>query len=260
MRRFAGVGLALLGPLLHSGHAKAFRTERVAADRPGNGVAATTVGARDLQFESGLNYALDGSAADRQHTLSVPTVMRIGLRHALEARVGSSVVGVAWGAERELEVTDTLLGMKLQMAAQRGALPDLALNLDVTLPSGRGLFGSDATAAELRLAAAWSPGLGLAILLNGGFDTPQDERGRYLRPVYILNVAYALPVLDGRVSVFAEYFGRDGEPGDRASWHQLDAGIAYALTDDLQLDSFFQQGLNSAATDLQLSFGLSLRR
>jgi hypothetical protein len=69
----------------------AYAQEHIAADRPGIADASTVIEPRSIQLESGVQW--ESRPADRVWFL--PTLVRIGLRNRLEARIESNT----WTAE-----------------------------------------------------------------------------------------------------------------------------------------------------------------
>lgn len=229
-------------------------------DRPGNGNAARTVPSSRLQIETSSNYAYEGGGARDIHLLSLPTVLRYGLLRPLELRAGTSIVGIeltdATGADTVVP-TDTLVGTKLQLLDNAGAVPDLALGADVFVPTGDGLFTGDTVGVEARGLSAWSLPAGFGLLLNAGADVPEDAGGRYARFLYVVNASYSPAGLDGRLTVFVESFGTVAPSEGRDSVVQLDWGAALLVAPLWQIDAFLQHGLSDAATDLQAALGVS---
>jgi len=257
------LGAAALALLWLSGPASAdwrLPTEGpLATDRPGNGNAATTVTRGHLNIESSALYAHPTSMDE--HLLSFPVLLRLGVLERLELRAGSGLVGYAHVAGTDdAFATDTSVGLKVSALRMRGARPDLAFSADVFLPSGGGPFTSGAAVPELRALAAWALPADLGLLINLGADVPEDTGGqRYARALYVVNASYSPPVMEGRLTGFAEVFARHGLGDGREQIVQLDWGASWLLGDDLQLDFFFQHGLTSDAPDLQLSVGFSAR-
>jgi hypothetical protein len=235
----------------------------IATDRPGNGNAATTVPQWALQIEASANYALERvPMGGDQHLTSFPTLLRFGLLDIFEIRLGSSLLGLDGNppmGQRTAHPTDTSVGVKVQLAANDGAVPAVALMTDVFLPSGRAPFTGDAVVPDMRAALSWSLPKGFGLLLNAGVDVPEDGVGRFARALYVVNLGYAFPFAQRRFSVFVESYGLIPLGVDRDAILQLDWGAAFRLTDDTQIDFYAQHGLTDAATDFQFAVGFSAR-
>jgi len=235
----------------------------IATDRPGNGNAATTVPQWAFQIETSLNYALERvPMADDQHLTAFPTLLRVGLLDIFELRLGSALLGLDGNSPMGQKVahpTDTSVGLKVQVAHNDGAAPAVALMTDVFLPSGRAPFTNDAVVPDMRVALSWSLPKGFGLLLNAGADIPEDGVGRFARALYVVNLGYAFPFAQRRLSVFVESYGLIPLGTDRDVILQLDWGAAFRLTDDTQIDFYAQHGLTDAATDFQFAVGFSAR-
>ena len=72
-------------------------------------------------------------------------------------------------------------------------------------------------------------------------------------------VGTALPSIVGKLGGYVEFFSLvSAERG--ADWiGTVDAGLTYALTDDIQLDAGVNVGVTRAADDINLFFGISMR-
>jgi hypothetical protein len=234
----------------------------IVTDRPGNANAALTVPVLSLQIEGSALYAYDAGGLGDAHTLSFPTALRFGVLPFLELRAGSSLLGIrarALPMQRVLHTSDTFVGTKAQVLKNRGAVPDLALMLDVFLPTGSGPFTARVVVPEARAAAAWAVWEGFGVLLNAGVDVPSQVE-RFARFVYVANFNYAPPwLLDGRISVFVESYGRLSRAAHRSQFIQVDLGAALLVTEMLQLDFFTQHRLYGGTPDLALSIGCSAR-
>jgi len=235
----------------------------IATDRPGNGNAATTVPQWALQLETSVSYALERvPMGEDQHLTSFPTLLRFGLLDIFELRLGSALIGLDGNppmGEKAAHPTDTSVGVKVQVARNRGAVPAVSLMTDVFLPSGRAPFTADAVVPDMRAALSWSLPKGFGLLLNAGVGVPDDGAGRFARALYVVNLGYAFPFAARRLSVFVESYGLIPFGVDREAIVQIDWGAAFRLTSDTQIDFFAQHGLTEAATDFQLAVGFSAR-
>ncbi|MEM6369544.1 MAG: transporter [Myxococcota bacterium] len=242
----------------------------IGTDRPGNGNAATVVPDLRFQVETSANLLID----DGGDQVSLPTLLRFGLGDLVELRLGNGLFtlnleGDEDPARDQVEATDTLLGMKIQLAQSEGLLPDVAVMMDLFLPTSP---GNEDLLPEFRAATSWGLPASFALLVNLGFEVPtgvrptplgsseQGPRERFVRLLYVVNLGYTIPALQERLTLFAEGFGlvsTDSELG--VTTHRFSTGLALLLTDDVQLDSFVQIGLDSSASDFQAALGVSFR-
>lgn len=220
----------------------------ISTDRPGNANAATVVPEARFQVETSANVAI----SDGREAVTFPTLFRFGLFGFSELRLGSSVVGIDGSGA---EPTDTLVGAKFQISKSAAFVPDLSLMADVFLPSGNVPFTNDVVVPELRAAAAWGLPAGFGLLLNLGLDLPEVAGDRFSRIIWVANLGYSIPIVQ-QLSVFVEGFGQISTDDRVPTNTQFDAGVAFLLTDDVQLDSFIQVG---DQTDFQVAAGVSFR-
>lgn len=231
----------------------------ISTDRPGNANAATTVPKGRAQIESSLGFARDRAEGTTNRALSFPTSLRVGVLDRLELRASTSIVGVELdSASRAPKPTDTSVGSKLHVLRGGAGRPDVSVMVDVFLASGRAAFTAGATTPEARVSAAWALPQGIGFLWNVGGDVPRTDR-RYARALYVTNLNYAPPILNGALTLFIESYGRLPLASPELPIVQIDVGAALLLGPDLQLDFFTQHGVTQAAPDFQASFGLSAR-
>jgi len=128
-------------------------------DRPGNGNAASTVAPARVQLETSVSYALDWTGSDA-HSLSMPTLLRMGVLSFFELRLGHP--GPVWvrDAERSLvQGGDVLVGSKWGFGSWSWLgeqTLDLALSTDLVLPLGGRVVSAGSTVPDLRLLVSTS--------------------------------------------------------------------------------------------------------
>ncbi len=206
---FMGVVIAFLVPPLYA------QTEPIAADRPGFADGPGIVDARHVQVELGLALEEnDGSS------LSIPTLVRLGLTEALELRFESDVVGISDG---ERDLAPFAAGMKLRL--REGSVP-LSLIASVQPPSGGGALRTNDFEGEVRLTSDLDLGGGFSLTPNIGASLAE---GVPLNAV----VAASIGTECGNLLPFVdfEYRDNDGEASAIA-----DAGVAWIVHNDVQLD------------------------
>jgi hypothetical protein len=229
-------------------------------DRPGNGNAAVVVPRSRLQLEASANFLHQDLGGSSLRQLSFPTLIRYGVLSGLELRLGSGLAGIdaTEGSDDRFSLTDTSVGAKYGLLTGSGSRPDAAIMLDVFLPSGQGGFTGDAVVPDARAAFGWSLPKSFGLLVNLGVDVPEVAGDRVARLGYVVNLGYTPASLaGGKLSVFAELYGRLGLDDANEHAAQLDVGAAYLVAPRWQLDVFSQHALTDAAPDLQIAMGLS---
>ncbi|QQR88867.1 MAG: transporter [Myxococcales bacterium] len=233
--------------------------DALVTDRPGNGNAARVVDSKRVQVETSALYALEQGAATDVHRMSFPTWLRWGVLDGAELRLASSLVGWQMKPRKDVLTPDRWLGSKLQLLRASSSPCDLAFVFDVELPTGTGSVGNNLVLPEFRLLSSWSLRSGFALLLNLGADLPELGSRRVLRMIHVINLSYALPWWNQAVSVFVEYYGRLPLSFNDSAIAQIDAGLTWRITSDVQVDFYTQHALSNASPDVQLSLGFSAR-
>ncbi len=198
-------------------------------DRPGIADGSNVVGTGRLRN--------DGA---RERTLFVPTLLRLGLSQDWELRgetnayIWDRVRDPATGVSKSEGASPVSLGVKYHFMDSAGLQqPSLGTILRVFAPSGSGAFRTGHTTADLRLAADWdiapkwslNPNVGVAIYESAGrtyeaglFATTLNYNPSQILNVFVDTGVQSPETKHGRTSVI------------------YDAGVAYLLGHDIQLD------------------------
>ncbi|MDN5849509.1 MAG: transporter [Nitrococcus sp.] len=223
----------------------------IITDRPSFGDATVTVPYGRFLLESGYGYNQDG--AEHVHNGAV-LLLRAGLVPNLELRLGWD--GYARASTGEEGSANTRLGLKIHALHEQGLVPDLVVIPEFVIPTGDADVAADEVEPEVRFA--WSYALSPAIALGGNFNiAARDDAGssrHRLEYAASLGGGY---VLSERWSGYLEYFAIFRESALGQETHSINTGIAYLITDRLQLDAFIGGGLNEAADDVFGGFGIS---
>lgn len=242
----------------------------IAADRPGFSDTTSIAPVGRLQLETGYTFTFrnrDGSETQRHNAPEI--VARMGvLDDRLEVRVVTS--GYVWsrtddgsggGFQGAEGFSDALVGVKVKLNDQDGALPRIALEALTTVGTGsRGISNRD---VEPTVKFIWSYDLGTALgdswkgfgaFGNLNLTYASTSGDRFLQGAASFGASYAIT---SSTSVFAEYFvvGPNAKGADAA--HSFDFGGAYLLTNRIQLDARVGFGLNQEADNLFAGVGVS---
>ena len=247
---------ALLTGMAHD--ARAQSSTPMATDRPDFTEAATVVGTKVWQVETGVLGNTDSQSGLTSKDLSAPNMLlRLGVNSRLELRAGmQGLVGEHSGRPRaswQSSVSDLEVGTKYQLAHQHGLGLDLAILAFVTMPIG----GSSAN-ADPTVKFAWGRDVGRASVggnLNWSAPTtPDDKRVRVLEGS--VTVSHGLW---GPWSGFLEAVGRDIDETDASAAWTGNTGITRLLGNDLQVDLHVGRGLTDAATNWTIGAGMAYR-
>ena len=229
----------------------------ISTDRPGFAFNPTVVPAGAFQVEVGTPQLTQSTLGT---LVNAPTHLRYGITPRLEARVFSSIYNSfsADGAGADSDgFGDVEVGVKYQiLTAAPGGTPNLSFIPTVVIPLGDDELVGIATVSDpvvnANLAAGFAlpSAFGLTILAGATIPTADDA-----------NVNANLVVLVGRsfTPQFSGYVESAAFPTDGATPLYAGAGLAYLLSNTVQLDAFFDAGLNDDATDLFAGVGVSFR-
>jgi hypothetical protein len=147
------------------------------------------------------------------------------------------------------------LGLKAHFMEQSRLLPAIGLLGSLSLPTGNG--GSTSNGVDPTGGLLWNYELAAGPSLFGTvlISSVSSNDGRFFEAANALGIS--LPIND-RVGSFLEYFGfyRNGGVGPA---HNLNGGLTYLLTDNLQLDVNGGFGMNGRADDYFLGTGVAFR-
>ncbi|MBK0403830.1 transporter [Adhaeribacter sp. BT258] len=242
--------------------------EEIETDRPGVGNAATVVPQGALQAEIGLQFQNDETNfySDKEYLLP-EVLIRYGLLNFLELRLRGQlthrVLDLTGPALPENRFTDTglnrvMLGTKVQFLKNQGARPDLALQADFELPAGDETLKADQVQPKLRLnfknrlSQALSLNYNVGVEWEENFNTKTGENYKRFG-LYTLGLGYKITET---FQIFGEAFG---ELHQNDMQQSFDAGLAYKLKPNFQLDAYGGVGLSEEAPDYFVSAGVSYR-
>ena len=241
--------------------------DAMVTDRPDFAESSEVVGARRVQVETSVEFERDDSAGVRLRGRSTPTLLRIGLDEQFELRVETDGAlredrrDQATGQRsRHSGTADTSLGMKwhTQDSDEEAGLPSTAWLFHVDLPTGGDAFRGQGWRPSLRYVAEWELPHDFSLGMMPGVVWDKNEAGdRFAYGLFALALGKDLAP---RVSAIFELAAQQvASRRNGGNVYAFDAGVAWGLTDDLQLDASFTRGLNRNAPDLQWALGLSAR-
>jgi hypothetical protein len=254
-------------PLLAAaGTAHAQELRELCPERPGLGTPACTVDPGHLQIEVGLgDWTLDRQPDSRTDTiLSGDASLRYGVTDSLEARIGWT----AFGHERERDrmtgdvsrrsgVGDITLGLKQNLMNPDGSKLSIALLPFATLPVGRQPIGSGDWGAGLLAPVNYelSDSIQLEFTPEVDAEVDEDGHGRHLAYSGVVGLA---DKLSDAVSGTIEYQAlRDRDPAGRETRQLAGLSLAWEARPQFQFDLGSNIGLNHAAPDVEVYFGVS---
>lgn len=242
------------------------REEPLKSDRPDYTEASTTVGKGVIQFEGGYTYTHYSSAGNSLVSHSYPqSLFRVGLfADWFELRVGQNFAGVrskddlnssSFGAE------DTYFGVKMALTEQKKILPETAVIIQSTIPTGNQDFTADKPLPGINFLFGWDI-IKDKLSFGGSFQANKvvnDSRNSYVELSQSLTVGYTL---NEKLGAFTEWYAIYPS-GDNSSTnnpqHYFDGGFTYRLTNNIQFDINAGIGLSNQADDYFIGSGIVLR-
>jgi len=241
--------------------------DTITTDRPDFTEASTTVGKGRIQLEMGYTYFRDrdrAGALTQSH--SYPELLaRVGLfAEWFELRVGQNFgTAITTGGGPRTRVngaSDLYLGTKLALTEQQGHLPESALILQMTVPTGSTAFSSGKVLPGVSYLYGWD--LTDKVSLAGsvlGNVAVEDSGHKFWQMASSLSVGVGFT---DTVGGYFEYFGfypTGGIDPTTKPEYYLNGGFTYLITKNVQYDIRAGFGLNRAAADFFAGSGLALR-
>jgi hypothetical protein len=228
-------------------------------DRPDATEASSTVGKGVFQIETGGFYESFEENNIKLETFTYNTMLlRYGLLERLEFRVGWDFVeGITKVDGNKLDnvtsgFSPLLLGVKIDITEEKGALPEIALLLHTNH-----LFfaGNDFKSASVGTDFRFSLSHTLSERSSLGYNIGMSWDGDTTRETYLYTIAYGYSFND-KIGAYAELYGEI--PGGLKFSHFWNAGFTYLASKDLQFDAYFGSSLTEGQ-DILLGLGASFR-
>jgi hypothetical protein len=229
-------------------------------DRPNQTESAAIVPKHFLQIETGFILENDENEISRNKSFNYnTTLLRYGLWDNFELRLSAAFLGENISKKNSDFSQNTAgfsplhAGFKVKVVEEKGLRPDIAFLGGLELPFTAGSdYKPSYTAATMRFAFSNT----LSERLSLGYNLGVAWDGETAIPDYFYSVSLGIGFLKN-LGMFVESFGTIPEAG--TAQHQIDAGFTYLLTPNFQVDVSGGIGLNEAAPDNFISFGLSYR-
>lgn len=234
-------------------------TDVLVTDRPDATEASSTVGQGILQIETGGFYESFETNTIKSENYTYNTMLiRYGVLDNIELRLGWDFVeGVTKANGNRLNNVSSgfsplLLGVKIDIAEEKGARPEIALLLHTNHPFFAGKdYKSISTGTDFRFSLSHT----LSEKSSLGYNLGMSWNGDSTTASYIYTLAYGYS-LSNKIGSYVELYG-DIPEGSNFN-HYWDAGLTYLVSNDLQLDTYFGTSITEGQ-DLLVGLGLSYR-
>lgn len=239
-------------------------------DRPDFTESSSTVGRGRVQLEAGYQFSYDDAGGEVMRAHNFPdALLRVGLTDDIEFRIAwSYLVEEFTLGPSEDGAIDLYLGTKLFLMEQDGWIPESAIILQMTVPTGADVFCNDEVFYGFNLLYGWDLAgnwtLGASTGVNTGAEdllvtgaVPTLNRDGHV--VTHQSITLGIPLTD-RLGSFVEYFGLYSV-GRESNFPEnyFDTGLTYLVTDDFQLDWRIGLGLNEQAQHFFTGAGFAVR-
>jgi len=233
----------------------------ICADRPAKANAVCTVPAGRFQLELG---AIDWSVT-RQNGENVEaavygsSLFKLGIDERSDVEVNiTPYVRIVGDEGKASGFGDIVVRYKHRLTSAHAPV-QLAVIPFVTFPTAKHDIGDGKLEGGLAIPISFTLSGPISATLGPEVDVlaDKDGRGRHAALVNVFNISVTVAP---RLTIAGELWTRlDFDPDGTVRRASGDAAIAYALTDNLQLDAGANAGLTSATPDLELYAGVSAR-
>ena len=222
---------------------KLFHSQNISTDRPSNTDNSSTLNQGIFQVESGIINSSPYNLNSRQINYTLPTILlRYGLSNKVELRLLEEYNFFRL-------VTDSLLlynpipgvnsihvGTKIQLFKKEHSSFELAFLTHFSLPNFSKPTQSLENTSKLLASYKFNNSLSLGSSLFYGNDYLNNGN---------VNINYSLILsksIKTKLSIFLEFYGTKNQ--NINTQHSIDAGLAYLIKENLQLDFYFGSGIN----------------
>lgn len=256
-----------------------FRRSHEAADRMSSGRIETerhdftqsteTVGRGVVQIESGYSFFLKSDEGETEQSHTAPeSMLRLGLAEDVEFRLRYNAAWLFGETENRQGSEDLRFSFKGRLNDQLGWLPEGAVELRFSTPSGGRDWSTSKVESGIDYIYGWQ--LREGIELYGSTGVMQNALGDFaFRPtdpaseefvVYTQSLAVGIETTEDS-TLYVEFFGlfTDGFEDEEESPVFFNLGFDYFLSDDFVIDFRAGNGLNDDADDFFCGIGGGVR-
>ena len=236
-------------------------------DRPTKSNSPVTVDAGHVQYESDLfNYTHSnvGGVSTRLYTAFDP-VLKVGLTNWADFEV--QFTGYNWQSTHDPRTGvrlfdsrgagDVYIRPKFNLFGNEGGVA-AALIPYVKFPTAARGIGNGHTEGGVIAPISIPAPFGFTVLVMPEVDVLKNaaDAGHHFSFTQLINLSHPI---GPKLTVYGEFYSAIGTDNRTPPVYTLDAALAYAVTDTLQLDVGTNVGLNRAAPNLQVYTGIAQR-
>ena len=264
--------------------------DEIVTDRPDFTEASSTVGKGRIQLEAGYTYSRNREAGIQASHSYPEALLRVGMfADWFELRLGQNfsntrmlgadggksarpaaavsstfsntrALGADGGPFRVSGGEDLYLGTKLGLTEQKKYLPETALILQMTVPTGSKSLTAGKTLPGINYLYGWEINDFLSV---GGSTqgnlTVDDDSHTYLEVAQSITVGYSLTEKLGAYTEWFAFFPNGATSPGTSAQHFLNGGFTYKITPLFQLDIRAGKGLSRSADDYFFGAGFAVK-
>lgn len=243
--------------------------ERIETDRHDFTQSPTVVGRGVFQIEGGYSFFRRSDGGETEHSHTGPELMlRYGINENVECRIRYNEAWLFGESEDRRGAEDLRWSFKVRLNDQRNWVPEGALELRFTAPTGGDEWSTDSVEFGLDYIYGWRLNEKIELYGSTGFATnalgdfafvPADPADDDFM-LYTQSIAIGAEMTE-QMTLYAEFFGlfSDGLENDDVSPVFFNIGLDYYFTDDLVFDLRVGHGVNDDADDFFYGIGCGLR-
>jgi len=230
----------------------------IVPDRPGQTNPPDVLASGTVQLETGFQReTINADGIQTINYLYNTSLVRIGLMTNCELRLVVEYAGTHTDSGSQSSALQGFnpvsVGTKIAICPERRILPQTAMNVAFALPYiGRREFRPSFLAPSFFLLMQNT----LSEEFSLGYNLGLQWDGEQPNATAVYSISPSLTVAEG-LSVFAEFYGFSTEKS--LPDYRADMGYAYLVNDNVQVDFSVGVGLNTAARDSFVAFGLAWR-
>lgn len=250
----------------NGGELKEPEKDEIVTDRPDFTEASSTVGKGRIQLEAGYTYSKNNEA-NVQNSHSYPeALLRVGMfAEWFELRLGqnfsnSRSLGTDGGPFSISGGEDLYLGTKLGLTEQKKYLPEAAVVLQMTVPTGPKNLTTGKTLPGMNYLYSWEINDFLSIGASTQGNANVDDDGHtYLELAQSVTVGYTLTEKFGAYTEWYAFFPSGAVTPGTSAQHYFNGGFTYKVTSLFQLDIRAGKGLSKTVDDYFFGTGFAVK-
>lgn len=234
--------------------------EAIVTDRPDYVESSDVVGKKVFQLETSAATDWTASAGLTARTVTTPTLFRLGVTKNVELRLETDgyTRATLTGASAVDGLSDAAVGIKWHLVDGAQRRPSVAVLIHGDLPSGSTAFRGEGFRPSFRAVGEWDlpAGFGIGIMPGVVYDVNALGEREWTS---LFGVTVGHPIT-ASTRFYVEYAAEQLPlKATQPTTSFFDAGTAWVITRDLQVDLSARVGLSGEASDGSLAIGVSRR-